>query len=290
MISQTLHKIPLFLESIKFSHSVFALPFALVAMLVAAGGIPGFWTLFWIVVAVVAARTAAMSFNRLADVYYDARNPRTAGRPLVTGELTERQHQVALILAAMVFVFAAAMLNRTCLYLSPPVLAILLGYSLTKRFTSYSHYVLGLALGLAPLGAWVAVTESLSLVPVLLSLAVILWVAGFDILYACQDVEVDRAEKDLHSLPKRLGVEEAMTLARRSHAASLLVLFLFWWSAGLGFLSLLGMLGVGALLLRQHRLVSPRDLGRINAAFFTSNGLISVGFFVLVFLDLVVFG
>ncbi len=290
MSSAALRKVPLFLESIKFSHSVFALPFALVSMLVAAGGMPGLWTLFWIVVAVVAARTAAMSFNRLADAYIDARNPRTAARPLVTGELGPGLHQVALAAASLVFVFAAGMLNRTCLYLSPPVLAILLGYSLTKRFTSYSHYVLGLALGLAPLGAWIAVTESLALVPVLLSATVLLWVAGFDILYSCQDVEVDRREEGLHSMPKRLGVAGAMQLSRQSHGAALVFLLLFWWMAGLGFLSLLGVLGVGALLVRQHRLVSPTDLKRIDAAFFTSNGIISIGFFVLVFLDLVVFG
>lgn len=290
MPSTPARQMSLFLESIKFSHSVFALPFALVAMLVAAQGMPGWWTLLWIVVAVVAARTAAMTFNRLADVHFDARNPRTASRPLVTGELTARGHQLALILAAVIFFFAAGMLNRTCLYLSPPVLAILLGYSLTKRFTSYSHYVLGLALGLAPLGAWIAVLESISLTPALLSLSVLLWVAGFDILYACQDTDVDRKEEELHSLPKRTGVLEAMRLSRLTHAGSLVCLLLFWMAAGLGGLTLLGVVGVGALLLRQHQLVSPSDLGRINAAFFTSNGIISIGFFLLVFMELVILG
>ena len=279
-------RLPVFLESIKFAHSVFALPFALIAMLVAAGGVPGLWTLFWIVVACVAARTAAMTFNRLADREFDARNPRTANRALVSGELSS-EFMVGMVAgASLLFVFSAAMLNRTCFLLSAPVLAVLFGYSLTKRFTDFSHLFLGLALGLAPLGAWIAVRETFALTPLMLSIAVMLWVAGFDILYSCQDYDVDREEEQLHSLPKRLGIAGSMTLAQKLHGMSLVFLFFFWWLSGLGVLTLLGILAIGGLLVSQHRLVRPDDLSRIDAAFFTTNGVISIGFFLVVLIDL----
>ncbi len=281
-----MRKLRVFLEEIKFSHTVFALPFALVAMLLAAGGLPSAWTFLWILVAAVAARTAAMTFNRLADHEFDARNPRTAGRALVTGELTTRDMATRFAASAIIFMVAAGMLNTTCLLLSVPTLAVLCGYSLTKRITDWSHLFLGLALGLAPLGAWIAVTGSLaSWVPLLLSLAVLTWVAGFDVLYACQDVEVDRREEALHSLPKRHGVAGAMAWARRLHAVSLALFLGFWWVAGLGMAGLIGVLAVGGLLVRQHALVSPRDLSRIDAAFFTSNGVLSVVFLALVAID-----
>lgn len=281
-----MRKLRVFLEEIKFSHTVFALPFALVAMLLAAGGLPSAWTILWILVAAVAARTAAMTFNRLADREFDARNPRTAGRALVTGELTTRDMATRFAASAIIFIVAAGMLNSTCLLLSVPTLAILCGYSLTKRITDWSHLFLGLALGLAPLGAWIAVTGSLwSWVPLLLSLAVLTWVAGFDVLYACQDVEVDRREEALHSLPKRHGVAGAMAWARRLHAVSLALFLGFWWVAGLGVAGLIGVLAVGGLLVRQHALVSPRDLSRLDAAFFTSNGALSIGFLALVAID-----
>ena len=276
-----------FLESIKFSHSVFALPFALIAMLVAANGLPGFWVVFWIVAACIAARTAAMSFNRLVDRRFDARNPRTAGRALVTGELSSGFMLSSLVAGALVFFLAAAMLNKTCLYLAAPTLAVLLGYSLTKRFTNFSHFVLGAALGLAPIGAWIAVKESVGLTVLLLSAGVICWVAGFDILYACQDHEFDAKENELHSIPKRLGVPGAMRLARRTHAAAVVLFLLFWLVSGLGFLSLLGVLAVALLMRHQHHLVSPTDLSRIDAAFFTTNGLISIGLFIIVAVDVI---
>jgi 4-hydroxybenzoate polyprenyltransferase len=279
-------RVPVFLQAIKFSHSVFALPFALIAMLIAAGGIPGLWDLLWIIIACVAARTAAMAFNRIVDREYDSRNPRTATRPTVTGALDPAFMMKALLVSAGVFILAAAMLNSTCFILSVPVLAVLLGYSLTKRFTRYSHFFLGLALGLAPLGAWIAITESLSWTPLLLSAAVILWVAGFDILYSCQDYEVDVKEGELHSLPKRLGIAGAMRFARGVHAGAALFFLLFWWSAPvLGIPTLIGVACVAGLLVYQHSLVSPRDLSRINAAFFTANGAISILFFVIVLLD-----
>ncbi|MCC6546490.1 UbiA family prenyltransferase [Candidatus Sumerlaeota bacterium] len=279
-------RIVLFLESIKFSHSVFALPFAVIAMVLAAHGWPGSWKTFWIVVACVGARTAAMAFNRVADADFDARNPRTAGRALVTGALSVQFMMGALIVASLTFFLAAAMLNETCLYLAPPVLAILFAYSYAKRVTDWSHLVLGFALGLAPIGAWLAVRESISLVPLLLSIAVICWVAGFDMIYSCQDVEVDKTEKELHSIPKKLGVAGALAMARRVHVASLIFFALFWLAADLGILSGLGVIAIGALMEHQHRLVNPRDLSRVDAAFFTANGIISVGFMLVVIFDI----
>ncbi len=277
-----------FFEMIKFSHSVFALPFALIAMLVAAGGVPSAWTFTWIIVAVVAARTAAMCFNRIVDRDIDAHNPRTKNRALVTGELSPQFATMALIVSAAVFFIAAGMLNETCLFLSPPCLAVLLGYSLTKRFTQWSHMVLGVALGLAPIGAWIAVTGGLAWMPVVLGAAVMLWVAGFDVLYSCQDYESDRRESGLHSLPKKLGLARAMTFARRLHGMAFLLFLFAWWLGAppLGLPTLVGVLGVGALLNHQHNLLHPRDLSRMNAAFFTTNGMISIGLLVLVWLDI----
>lgn len=276
-----------FLEMIKFSHSVFALPFALTSMLIAANGWPGAWTLFWIVVAVVAARTAAMCFNRIADREIDARNPRTRGRALVTGELSPGFAWGALLVSAGVFILAAGILNWLCLMLAAPCLGVLLGYSYTKRFTSLSHVALGVALGLAPVGAWIAVTGSLALLPLVLGASVTLWVAGFDVLYSCQDYEVDRRDRRLHSLPKRLGVASAMLAARRMHGGALAGLVLTWLLAVpvLGIPYLAGIAGMGALLVHEHRLVRPDDLSKLDAAFFTTNGLISVGLFLMAWID-----
>ncbi|MBI1291618.1 4-hydroxybenzoate octaprenyltransferase [bacterium] len=274
-----------FLEAIKFSHSVFALPFALVAMVVAANGIPSLWTITFIVIACVAARTAAMAFNRIADRRFDARNPRTAKRALVTGELTVGFMWKALLASAGVFFFAALMLNGTCFLLSPPTLAILLAYSYMKRVTPLAHIFLGLALGLAPIGAWIAVTESIAWAPVWLALAVLTWVAGFDVLYSCQDYDVDRAEKALHSIPKRLGIAGAMRFAAGLHIVAAILFFIFWWSAGLGTVALCGVFFIALLLQRQHAIVSPNDLSRIDAAFFTLNGYIAIGFFAMVLMD-----
>ena len=282
-----LRKTATFLEMIKFSHSVFALPFALIAMLAAADGWPPFATLFWIVVAAISARTAAMCFNRIADREVDARNPRTRNRALVTGELSLSFAWSALLAAILVFYAAAAMLNGLCLLLATPCLAVLLGYSLTKRVTRYSHFFLGAALGLAPLGAWIAVRGSIGWFPVLLGAAVLLWVAGFDILYACQDYDVDRHESRLHSIPKRLGLAGAMRYARGVHAGAVLGFLLAWFAGSppLGTPFLLGILGVTLLIRRQHNLVNPNDLSRINAAFFTANGLISIGLFLIAWID-----
>ncbi len=268
-----------FLEMIKFSHSVFALPFALVAALVAAEGVPRFAVLFWIVVAAVSARTAAMCFNRIADVRFDAKNPRTRTRALVTGELSMRFAWGAMTASVLAFYLAAGMLNFACLMLATPCLAVLLFYSLTKRFTDYSHLFLGAALGLAPIGAWIAVTGGLSWFAVWLAVAVLFWVGGFDILYSCQDYDADRASTGLHSIPKRFGIAGALRIARRFHAVALALFALAWWSGspplGPGFAA--GVAGVGVLLNHQHGLLRPNDLSRIDAAFFGANGRISLG-------------
>jgi len=277
-----------FLEMIKFSHSVFALPFALIGMLVAAGGFPHPTTLFWIVVAVVAARTAAMCFNRLADREFDATNPRTARRALVTGELSPAFALGALVLSSAVFFVAAAMLNPLCLILAGPCLAVLFGYSLTKRFTHLSHFALGVALGLAPSGAWIAVLGQLDLAPVVLGVAVMLWVAGFDILYACQDYEHDRGDPRLHSIPKRLGIGGALSAARLCHGGMLVALLWFALLATppLGIAFTLGILGTAAIIVYEHEIVRPDDLSKVNRAFFHANAIISLGLLAVTLMDL----
>jgi 4-hydroxybenzoate polyprenyltransferase len=262
---------------IRFTHSVFALPFALTAAALAAreGGVTA-TQLLWIVVAMVAARSAAMGFNRLVDRAQDARNPRTAGRELPRGVLSPRQVVAFVVFSSVVFVLAAAMLNPLCLALSPVALAIVFGYSYTKRFTAASHLVLGLALAVAPVGAWLAVRGRFEAPPLVLALAVLLWVAGFDTIYACQDVEFD-AGAGLHSLPARVGVAPALRLARAMHVGAVLLLVGLYWLVPLHPLYLAGVAGVAALLAWEHTLVSPRDLSRVMQAF-NLNGWVSLGY------------
>ena len=264
---------------IRFPHSVFALPFALTAAVLAAreGGITG-GQVFWIVVAMVAARSAAMGFNRLVDHAIDGRNPRTAIRELPRGVLSRGEVVAFVVLSSAVFVLAAGMLNPLCLALSPVALAIVLGYSFTKRLTSASHLVLGLALAVAPMGAWLAVRGRFDVVPAVLSLAVLLWVAGFDTIYACQDVEFDRGE-GLHSFPARLGVARALGLARAMHVLAVLLLLALYWLASLHPFYLVGVAGVAALLAWEHTLVRADDLSRVMQAF-NLNGWVSLGYFV----------
>lgn len=262
---------------IKLSHSVFALPLALAAAALAAGGAPAPRQLMWIVVAMVGARSAAMGFNRLADQELDARNPRTAGRELPAGLLTRREVGAFVALSAAALVGAAAMLNPLCLALSPVALAIVFGYSYTKRFTAFSHGFLGLALAIAPVGAWLAVRGAFAWPPVVLALAVLLWVAGFDTIYACQDAAHDRSV-GLRSLPARWGVRAALIAARAFHAGAVVLLALLYALVPLHPVYLAGVAGVAALLAYEHSLVRHDDLSRVNAAFFTVNGWISVAY------------
>jgi 4-hydroxybenzoate polyprenyltransferase len=273
------------LEMIKWEHSIFALPFAFTAVLLAAHGLPAVRTIALILVAMVAARSCAMSFNRWADAELDAANPRTRSRAIPAGLLSREFVLGFTLFTAVIFVAAAAALNRLTLTLSPLVLAVLLGYSYMKRITRWSHLVLGLALGLAPAAAWIAVRGSLDARILVLTGAVTLWVGGFDVLYACQDYEHDRAA-GLHSLPQAIGIPAAFWAARIMH---LLMLALLGWFARLFHFQVAGWLGIAAvalLLAYEHAIVSPRDLRRLNAAFFTMNGVIAMVFLVFVAADL----
>ena len=272
------------LEMIKWEHSIFALPFALTGAVLAANGWPSLRVLFWIVVCMVAARSGAMAFNRLADTEIDAANPRTAMRALPKGELSRGFVLSFTILASGVFLFAAAMLNRLTLELAPVALIVVLAYSYMKRITRWSHLVLGLALGIAPSAAWIAVRGSLDPRALLLTAIVILWVGGFDILYACQDFEHDR-KAGLNSVPQAFGLAGAFWIARAMHLGMAVLLFVLLHVFGLGMIALAGMVLVLVLLAYEHSIISPNDLRRLNAAFFTLNGVISVVFFVSVAAD-----
>jgi len=263
---------------IRFSHSVFALPFALtsVALAAQAGGITR-GQVFWIVVAMVSARSAAMGFNRLADQWIDARNPRTASRELPRGVLSRREVWAFFGASVAVFVLAAARLNPLCLALAPVALAIVLGYSYTKRFTAASPLVLGLSLAVAPVGAWLAIRARFEAVPLVLGLAVVLWVAGFDTIYACQDVEFDRRE-GLRSIPASLGVGRALFVARALHVLAVVVLLGLYAVAPLHGLYLAGVAAVAGLLAYEHTLVRADDLSRVMQAF-NVNGWVSLGYF-----------
>lgn len=266
------------LEMIKWEHSIFALPFALTGAVLAARGWPRLVVLFWIVVCMVSARSAAMAFNRLVDATLDAANPRTSMRALPTGRLTAGFVAGFVVVLAAIFLAAAAMLNRLALELAPLTLVILLAYSYMKRVTRWSHLVLGLSLGIAPSAAWIAVRGSLDPRIVVLSLAVLLWVGGFDVLYSCQDFEHDR-EVALNSVPQAFGLKAAFWIARAMHVGMLCLLLWLVQLFSLGLIATSGVAIVGTLLLYEHSIVSPRDLRRMDAAFFTLNGLISIAFF-----------
>ena len=270
---------------IKWEHSVFALPFALCGAMLAAGGIPTVHQLVWIIVAMVAARPAAMAFNRLADASIDGANPRTRTRALPAGQLTPMFVATFVVVTSAIFIFAAAQLNRLSLLLSPVALAVLLLYSYTKRVTRWSHLVLGFALGIAPAAAWIAIRGSLDPRVLLLTAAVTFWVGGFDVLYACQDFDFDR-DAGLHSIPRYFGVRTSLWIARSFHLVMVGLLVALLLVFGLGKLAACGVLAVVLLLLYEHSLVKADDLSKLNAAFFTMNGIISVLFFVFVAGDL----
>jgi 4-hydroxybenzoate polyprenyltransferase len=279
-----LDKTKITLEMIKWEHSIFALPFALTGALLAARGVPPLPTLGWILVCMVSARSAAMAFNRWADAGLDAANPRTATRAIPAGLLSRGFVLAFTLIMIAVFLFAAWRLNRLTLELAPVALIVLLGYSYMKRLTRWTHLILGLALGIAPAAAWIAVRGTLDWRIAILTLIVMCWVAGFDILYACQDAEHDRAA-GLNSIPQSLGIDAAFWIARTLHFA---VVALLVWFAELFQFGAIGWIGIGvvaALLLYEHMLVSPRDLRKLNAAFFTMNGVIAMVFLVFVAVD-----
>ena len=264
------------LEMIKFEHTLFALPFAFLGAILAANGLPTVMQIVWITVAMVGARSAAMTFNRIADREIDGQNPRTANRELPSGKLSVGFAWVFLYVSIAVFLLAAYSLNWLTFALSPVALLFILGYSYAKRYTALSHFILGAALAISPSAAWIAVRGSLfDEVPILLSLFVLVWTAGFDILYACQDIDFDR-KAGLYSVPARIGVARALWMARIFHIQGFVVLIFLWIVTGLSWLSLAGVMAVGILLFYQHTLIKPNDLSRMNAAFFTTNAVVSV--------------
>jgi len=274
------------LEMIKWEHSIFALPFALIGAVLAAGGWPPLRVLGWIVVCMVTARSAAMAFNRLVDAKFDAQNPRTAERAIPAGQLSNKFVGAFTVVASAAFLLSAAMLNPLTTELSPAALGIVLVYSYMKRVTRWSHLVLGLALGIAPAAAWIAVRGTIEPRVLLLTAIVMLWVGGFDVLYACQDVEYDRGA-GLFSVPAAFGLAGAFRIARIMHLGMVVLLFVMVHVFGLGRIALVGMVVVTLLLIYEHSIVSPRDLRRMNAAFFTLNGVISVLLFVFVAADVI---
>jgi 4-hydroxybenzoate polyprenyltransferase len=276
MLTATARNIRTTLEMIKIEHTLFALPFAFLGAVLAAKGLPTVEQVFWITLAMVGARSCAMAFNRIVDREYDARNPRTRERAIPSGALSVGFAWAFTITSATVFFIAAARLNRLTLILAPVALLSLLLYSYTKRWTMLSHLVLGWCLAIAPAGAWIAVRGALdSPVPLLLSLVVLLWTAGFDVLYACQDAEFDR-EAGLHSIPRSLGISRALWISRLFHADAFVTLVALYLTTHLGPLALTGVVATGALLVYQHTLVRASDLRRLNAAFFTTNAFVSV--------------
>ena len=264
------------LEMIKIEHTLFALPFAFLGAVLAANGLPTLRQAFWISLAMVGARSTAMAFNRIVDRDYDAANPRTASRAIPAGLLSVAFVWIFTGVSTVLFLVAAAMLNRLTLILAPVALASLLLYSFSKRWTLLSHVLLGWCLAIAPTGAWIAVRGAIdSPVPLLLSLVILLWTAGFDILYACQDYDFD-LRAGLYSIPRRVGIRNSLLIARLFHIATFAALLALYWLTQLGVFALVGVAATAILLIYQHRLVRADDLSRLNAAFFTTNAFVSV--------------
>ncbi|MCI5138083.1 MAG: 4-hydroxybenzoate octaprenyltransferase [Candidatus Electrothrix sp. AR1] len=284
-----LKKIHTLLEMIKFKHTVFALPFALMGAVLAARGVPSLWVFFWVVVAMVGARTAAMTFNRIADYRFDAANPRTDNRALPAGEVSLKESWLMVAAATALFFLACLMLNTLALTLSPFALGLTFFYSLTKRFTWLCHVILGVALAIAPLGGWVATTGSLIGYPWVLSLGVLFWVTGFDIIYASQDAEFDR-KAGLHSMPAFLGRKNAFRLAISFHALAFFLFTLTGYLQGLNIIYYIGIALTGSALFYQHLIVNPKDLSLIQVSFFSMNGFISLTLFVATCISLLMAG
>ena len=292
MTGSPFRKLRVILEMIKFEHTIFALPFALISMLVAAHTLhpdrPGIhiapYQLLWILVAMVGARSAAMTFNRIADARIDAENPRTASRAIPKGLVSIGSAWVFTIVSAALLVLAAYMLNPLAFALSPVALAVVLSYSYAKRFTSFSHLWLGLCLGIAPVGAWIAITGKIEFPSLVLSAAVMLWTAGFDIIYSLQDLDFDR-RFGLFSLPARIGAARALLVSRLLHVCMIGLLVWFGMLTGMGRVYYIGIVHVTALLIFEQRMVSAKNLSRINAAFFTMNGFVSIALLTFVVLS-----
>ncbi|UOD34108.1 UbiA family prenyltransferase [Deferribacteraceae bacterium V6Fe1] len=275
-----------FLKMIKIEHSVFALPFAFTSAVIAANGLPALDKVIWIIVAMVGARTGAMGLNRVIDAEIDRKNPRTANREIPAGKIKKSEAVLYIIISFIVYEFATLMLNNLCFMLSPIPLAIFILYSYTKRFTALCHIVLGIALGLAPIGAWVAISGDINFGIVLMGIAVLFWVAGFDIIYALQDIDFDRQE-NLHSIPRYFGIENSLILSRVFHLIAFFVFVYLYKYFNMGYLYLTGIIICGIFMFYQHRLISKDDLSRVNIAFFNLNAYISLTVFVFTFLDVI---
>ena len=281
-----LAKLKIIFSDIKIQHTVFALPFAVMSAFLAAEGLPEWKTLGLILVAMFGARNAAMAFNRMVDAKLDANNPRTSNRALPAGKLTLTQYAVFLVLSSALLIGASYMLNPLAFYLSPVALAIVFFYSITKRFTVWSHIYLGFALACAPVGAWVAVKEEISLVSLILGAAVVFWLTGFDIIYSCLDVEADH-KSDLYSIPRRFGVDRALKIDYGTHALMIFFLLGVLWHPAVGVLYGIGVIAVAGLLVYEHSLVKSDDLSKVNFAFFNVNGMIGIGLMGVVIADVV---
>ena len=280
-------KLAIIFSDIKIQHTVFALPFAVMSAFLAAGGMPEIEKLLWIIVCMLGARSAAMAFNRIVDARFDKENPRTRDRALPSGKINVGNYAVFLVASSALFIFSAWMLNSLAFYLSPVALVIVFFYSLTKRFTAFSHFWLGLAISIAPVGAWVAIREEISFTSLLLGAVVVLWLIGFDILYSCMDIEADRINR-LHSIPQRFGIETALKMALASHAVMVVfLLVLLEPTVLLGWVYLAGVALVAGLLAYEHSLIKKDDLSKVNMAFFNVNGIISIGLMAFVIVDCV---
>jgi 4-hydroxybenzoate polyprenyltransferase len=273
---------------IKFSHTIFSFPFAVMSAFIAAGGMPEIRQLLLIIGALIMARSCAMSFNRLVDAKYDIHNPRTAYRIQLQNNIGKANLWFFTISCTILFVVCAGMLNRLSLIISPLALLVIFGYSYTKRFTNFSHLVLGLSLSLSPIGAWIGVTGSIAAAPFVLAFAVLLWTAGFDIIYACQDLQSDIKAK-LHSIPKMMGIKNSLKLSSVLHILVVITLVLFMYFTSLNYVYLGGVVFVGIMLIYEHSLIKPHDLSKINLAFFTVNGIISMILMVTTIVDIYVF-
>ena len=279
-----LSNIKIIFTDIKVAHTVFAMPFAVMSAFLAAEGMPEFGTFIWILIAMFSARNGAMAFNRIADANIDRLNPRTKDRALPAGKSTAKQYWVFLILFSLVFIFSAYMLNFLAFALSPVALGIIFGYSFSKRFTSLSHIWLGVAISIAPVGAWIAVREEISLESLVLGAAVVFWLVGFDIIYSCMDIDSDRCN-NLNSIPQKFGVKTALRIAFSSHCMMLIFLFLLLFIPALGWVYFFGVILTAGLLLYEHSLVREDDLSLVNRAFFNVNGIISILLMFFVILD-----
>lgn len=281
-------KIRIILEMIRFEHTIFALPFAVMSTFLASNGWPRWEKILWILVAMVGARSCAMAFNRIADMKYDKINPRTSNRALPTGMISVVAVWIFTVISALLLVFAAYMLNWLAFALSPVALLVVMGYSYSKRFTTLTHLWLGLSLAIAPVGAWIAIKGEFAFVPILLGLAVMLWTAGFDVIYACQDKEFDE-RFGLYSIPRRFGIKRSLQISSALHLLMVLVLLYLFLLTELRYIYLVGVAFVSALLIYEHSIVKSNDLSKVNLAFFTLNGMVSLVLMGLSVVDIIAF-